>query len=58
MLTPGDFSVVLRKAAILGCERDADALCKMLAAECEIKGERTQSIGFSFPEPDQIKLVA
>ena len=58
MLTPGDFSVVLRKAGFLGCGRDADALCKMLAAECEIKGERTQSIGFSLPSPDKVKLVA
>ena len=58
MLTPGDFSVVRRKADLLGSECDAGALYRLLAAECEMKGEQTRTVGFSVPEPDKVKLVA
>jgi SpoVK/Ycf46/Vps4 family AAA+-type ATPase len=44
-LTPGDFAVVRRKAAVLG-ERDPHRLLALLAAECEAKGEGARPIGF------------
>ena len=45
-LTPGDFAVVHRKAEILGCMGEPDALTGMLSAECEIKPNRPKTIGF------------
>ncbi len=45
-LTPGDFPVVGRKAEILGCLSDAEALAEMLRAECEAKSGCPQRIGF------------
>lgn len=45
-LTPGDFSVVERKAEILGCRDDANELVEMLVAECTAKPDRPQPIGF------------
>ena len=36
-LTPGDFAVVRRKAEVLGCLGDPDALATMLRAECDAK---------------------
>lgn len=46
MLAPGDFSVVKKKADILGCINDADALLEMLKAECEIKPDKGKRVGF------------
>ncbi len=45
-LTPGDFAVVHRKAEILGCLQEPDALTGMLSAECEIKPNLPKVIGF------------
>ena len=45
-LTPGDFSVVHRKAEVLGLLQDAQALTVMLREECEAKRQGTGSIGF------------
>ena len=45
-LTPGDFSVVHRKAEVLGQLQDAPALTAMLQEECEAKRQGTGSIGF------------
>ena len=45
-LTPGDFSVVKRKAEILGYRYDTNELVAMLAAECSAKPDRPQPIGF------------
>lgn len=59
VLTPGDFSVVASKAAILGLGDNAQALCAMLAEECAVKGERSRNIGFAMPGPEQTcRLVA
>ena len=44
-LTPGDFAVVARKAAILGLTAPAE-LTDMLAQEQEAKGIKNRSIGF------------
>ena len=46
-LTPGDFDVVRRKAALLGQERDPDALAEMLKAESEAKPGQTSCLGFA-----------
>ena len=45
-LTPGDFSVVRRKAEVLGQLEDPQALAAMLRAECDAKREGTGDIGF------------
>ena len=45
-LTPGDFAVVRRKAALLGRLDDAEALTGMLRAECDAKPGRPRAIGF------------
>ena len=45
-LTPGDFSVVRRKAELLGEADDPDALLAMLRDECEAKPGRPRPIGF------------
>ena len=45
-LTPGDFAVVRRKAEILGCLSDPQALATMLRAECAAKPDRLRKIGF------------
>lgn len=45
-LTPGDFAVVRRKAAVLGRLGDAEALMTMLRAEYDAKPDRPQPIGF------------
>ena len=45
-LTPGDFPVVRRKAAILGCLGDPRALAEMLRAECDAKPGRLRKVGF------------
>ena len=46
LLTPGDFAVVRRKAAVLGSLSDGEALVEMLRAECTVKPQHTASIGF------------
>ena len=46
LLTPGDFAVVRRKAAVLGSLSDGEALVEMLRAECSVKPQYTASIGF------------
>ena len=45
-LTPGDFAVVRRKAEVLGCLGDPEALATMLRAECDAKPDCPQRIGF------------
>ncbi len=45
-LTPGDFSVVRRKAEVLGRRRDPQALAVMLSEEGAAKPDRRRSIGF------------
>ena len=45
-LTPGDFAVVRRKAALLGHLAEPGALAAMLRAECEAKPHRPKAIGF------------
>ena len=45
-LTPGDFSVVHRKCAIIGQSNDQEALAEMLCDECDAKPGRSGSIGF------------
>ncbi len=45
-LTPGDFSVVRRKAEILGCLGEPQALVDMLYEESESKPEHGRKIGF------------
>ncbi len=45
-LTPGDFATVRKKAAILGHERDAPALARMLCAESTAKPGAAAPIGF------------
>ena len=46
-LTPGDFDLVRRKAAILNRLGDAEALAAMLKAECDAKPERPARLGFA-----------
>ena len=48
-LTPGDFAVVRRKAAILGGERDAMRLLRWLEEEAAAKGVTQHPIGFHQP---------
>ncbi|MCY4441284.1 MAG: ATP-binding protein [Deltaproteobacteria bacterium] len=48
ILTPGDFSVVRRKAKILGCLGDPKAVTGMLRVECEAKQGKARRIGFHF----------
>ena len=45
-LTPGDFSVVHRKSAIMGLSNNQEALAEILCAECDAKPGRSASIGF------------
>ena len=45
-LTPGDFATVRRKARILGHEKDAGAVARMLAAESAAKPDHARPIGF------------
>lgn len=45
-LTPGDFAVVQRKAALLGEEPEAATLLRQLEAECAVKPEAGRKIGF------------
>ena len=45
-LTPGDFAVVRNRAEILGLLQDTEALADMLRAECAVKPDRPQAIGF------------
>ena len=47
-LTPGDFDVVRRKAAVLGQLHDADALAAMLRSECDAKPDGKSIAGFGF----------
>ena len=47
VLTPGDFEVVRRKAAVLGQLDDAAALTAMLRAECEAKPDQAGAVGFA-----------
>jgi len=49
-LTPGDFSVVARKAGFLGEDTDPSRLAEMLHQESEAKGEPKKPIGFVHPE--------
>ncbi len=46
-LTPGDFAVVRRKAEILGCLGERQALADMLRAECGAKPVRPRKVGFN-----------
>ena len=46
ILTPGDFEVVRRKAAMLGQLGDVGALAAMLRSECDAKPDRGATIGF------------
>ena len=45
-LTPGDFVVVRRKAALLGRLEEPEALAAMLSAECAAKPDRPRPVGF------------
>ena len=45
-LTPGDFAVVRKKAALLGRLDEPDALAAMLSAECTAKPDRPRPVGF------------
>ena len=45
-LTPGDFAVVRRKAALLGQLEEPEALAAMLSAECAAKPDRPRPMGF------------
>ena len=45
-LTPGDFAVVRRKAALLGRLEEPVALAAMLSAECAAKPDRPRPVGF------------
>lgn len=45
-LTPGDFALVRRKAELLDCLRDTQALAKMLLMECEAKPDYPKPVGF------------
>ena len=45
-LTPGDFAVVQRKAALLGRLEEPEALAAMLSAECAAKPDRPRPVGF------------
>ena len=45
-LTPGDFAVVRRKAALLGELGESEALAAMLSAECDAKPDRPRPVGF------------
>ncbi|MDE0392674.1 MAG: AAA family ATPase, partial [Rhodospirillales bacterium] len=45
-LTPGDFAVVRRKAALLGRLEAPEALAAMLSAECAAKPDRPRPVGF------------
>ena len=45
-LTPGDFAVVRRKAALLGRLEEPNALAAMLSAECAAKPDRPRPVGF------------
>jgi transitional endoplasmic reticulum ATPase len=47
VLTPGDFAVVRRKAAIIGNLSDPHALIAMLEGECAAKPEQSRPIGFT-----------
>ena len=44
-LTPGDFAVVRRKAALLGRLEEPAALAAMLSAECAAKPARSRPVG-------------
>ena len=45
-LTPGDFAVVRRKAEVLDCLEEPEALAAMLRAECDAKPDSPRAIGF------------
>ena len=45
-LTPADFALADRQAAIRGCQRDSAALAALLRAECRAKPERGARLGF------------
>ena len=45
-LTPGDFAVVRRKAALLCRLEEPEALAAMLSAECAAKPDRPRPVGF------------
>ena len=46
-LTPADFSVVRRKAEVLGCLGEPRTLVEMLYKECKAKPEHERKIGFN-----------
>ena len=46
MLTPADFAVVRRRAEVLACVDDADALLRMLGEECAAKPGHKHTPGF------------
>jgi transitional endoplasmic reticulum ATPase len=45
-LSPGDYDVVRKKAAILGCSGAPHELFELLAEECAAKGETVSAVGF------------
>ena len=45
-LTPGDFALVRRKAALLDRLEEPEALAAMLSAECVAKPDRPRPVGF------------
>gem|GEM_PF-5547674 len=45
-LTPGDYTVVRKKAEILGLLDQPTELSRMLAVECSIKDSPVKQIGF------------
>ncbi len=45
-LTPGDFTVVRRRAEILNCLSDSCAVARMLREECEAKPDLPRRVGF------------
>lgn len=47
-LTPADFTLVRRRAAVTGEEADAPALVRLLAAECEGRVGAKVAVGFTY----------
>ena len=45
-LTPGDFALVRRQAAVTGCMDHPDDFITLLGAECQAKPGRTGHLGF------------
>jgi AAA+ superfamily predicted ATPase len=58
MLTPGDFSIVKKKADILGVAGNGAELCAMLAAECSLKAGQQHQVGFRISAPEKTTKLA